>query len=110
MKYSNRRRIATISRTARQAQGKVRRWLLDKFKRSFVRRSLEERIGECKMCGKCCKLVFRCPFLKKEGKCQTCSIYELRPAQCRHFPIDNRDLKDLGGTCGYSFKKKKDKK
>lgn len=110
MKFKNKRRIARVTKKARQVSGKVRRWLLDKFKKDFIRRQLDCRVGECRQCGKCCSLVYRCPFLKKVGDKQLCRIYEYRPAQCRHFPIDKRDLKEAGTTCGYSFIHKKDLK
>ena len=109
MRYKNKRRLARITRKARQFQGKVRRWLLDKFKKDFIRRKLAQRDGECQQCGKCCALVYRCPFLVKDGDKQVCRIYEFRPAQCRHFPIDKRDLKEVGIVCGYSFIRKDEK-
>jgi len=108
MKFRTKRRMVGLARKARQVRGKVRRWLLDKFKKDFIRRRMALRIGECKQCGKCCRLVFRCPFLKRMGDRQICSIYEYRPAQCRHFPIDVRDLRELGHICGYTFKKQDD--
>jgi len=106
MKYKRKRNIALMRRKARQVRGKMRRWYLDKFNKNKIHRGISERLGVCKMCGQCCRLVFKCPFLKKEGKCETCSIYNFRPAQCRHFPIDSKDLKDLGRSCGYSFPNK----
>jgi uncharacterized protein len=56
------------------------------------------------------KYFARCPFLKRtpDGKKTTCDIYEDRPEDCRHYPVDipqmiedecemleARDLKDL---------------
>jgi hypothetical protein len=33
-----------------------------------------------------------------------CRIYNLaRPANCRLFPLDPRDLRDVKGECGYYF-------
>ena len=103
MTYRTKRRMAIFKRKARQVRGKVRRFFLDKFKKQFINRSLSRRQGQCKQCGKCCALVVRCPFLKRVGSKQICSIYDHRPAQCRHFPIDHRDLKDLGRSCGFYF-------
>jgi Fe-S-cluster containining protein len=52
-------------------------------------------------CGKCCSLVFRCPFLNRENQC---TIYHKgRPRHCKTFPLDNKDLQDIGGECGYYF-------
>lgn len=48
----------------------------------------------------CCKLNYRCPFLS-----DSCSIYKLRPLNCRVFPQTEKDL-ELVKNCGYSFKKK----
>lgn len=103
MKFQMKRRVATVAGKARQIRGKFRRFFLDKFKLGFIRRQLSSRQGQCLMCGRCCSLVYRCPFLVREGDLQVCSIYRIRPAQCRHFPIDPRDLKEVRGTCGYRF-------
>jgi hypothetical protein len=99
--------MALVRRKSRQIKGKLRRWFMDKFKKDAVRLGVSERQGECLMCGKCCKLVFNCPFLEKQGSCEVCKIYKYRPAQCRHFPIDHNDLRDLGRSCGYTFVRKK---
>jgi hypothetical protein len=108
MKYVNRRRVALLRRKTRQAKGKIRRWLLDKFRKEQIEKAIAKRRGECRKCGQCCRLVFKCPFLQKEGSCETCKIYKYRPAQCRHFPIDKNDLRELGKTCGYYFVDSKD--
>jgi Fe-S-cluster containining protein len=47
----------------------------------------------------CCKLGYRCPAL---GKKSQCSIYKVRPLNCRAFPISEDDLK-LVKNCGYWF-------
>jgi len=83
------------------AVGKTRRALLTVFRRGFIREQLKYRRGACRQCGACCRLAFPCPFLNSK---KLCVIYNLvRPAACKCFPIDPRDLKDVGGTCGFHF-------
>ncbi len=81
--------------------GKLRRWYLGKFKKTYVRRQLELRRGRCLQCGRCCTLAIRCPYLTDDNRC---SIYNgKRPLQCKLFPIDERDLKDVDYQCGFYF-------
>lgn len=49
----------------------------------------------------CCKLDYKCPFLKEEN----CKIYNFRAPNCRVFPRSPDDLK-LVKNCGYTFYKK----
>ncbi len=89
---------------ARQAQGKLRRFVNANFRKQDVIESLSLRRGECNRCGACCELLFKCPFLKKhEDGSSTCGIYEDRPNQCRLFPINKRDLEEVRGTCSFYF-------
>ena len=89
---------------ARQAQGKLRRFVSANFRKQEVIESLSLRRGECNRCGACCELLFKCPFLKKSGDgTTTCGIYEDRPNQCRLFPIEQRDLKEVRGACSFYF-------
>jgi hypothetical protein len=89
---------------ARQAQGKLRRFVSVRFRRDEVVESLALRRGDCNRCGACCEILFKCPFLKKHGDGTTsCGIYEDRPSQCRLFPIDRRDLNEVRGTCSFYF-------
>ena len=89
---------------ARQAQGKLRRFVSVRFRRGEVVESLALRRGDCNRCGACCEILFKCPFLKKHGDGTTsCGIYEDRPSQCRLFPIDRRDLNEVRGTCSFYF-------
>lgn len=82
-------------------KGKLRRFWLTTFRKGYVEAQLARRQGECLQCGKCCKLMFRCIYLTRD---QLCSRYHAgRPANCTSFPIDQRDLRDAGGSCGYSF-------
>jgi hypothetical protein len=92
---------------ARQAQGKLRRFMNANFRKQEVRESLSLRRGECNRCGACCEILFKCPFLKKHTDGLTsCGIYEDRPNQCRLFPIEKRDLDEVRGTCGFYFVEK----
>lgn len=86
-------------RIIRHAWGVLRRFYLVHCRPGYVERQLEKRRGECQRCGDCCLIVCRCPFL--EGKNQ-CSIYSSRSMQCRKFPIDERDLRDVP-TCAFRF-------
>ena len=89
---------------ARQAQGKLRRFVSANFRKEEVIASLALRRGECNRCGACCEILFKCPFLKKHTDgTTTCGIYEDRPNQCRLFPIEKRDLEEVRGSCSYFF-------
>jgi len=89
---------------ARQAHGKLRRFVRIRFRRDEVVESLSLRRGDCNRCGACCEILFKCPFLKKHGDGTTsCGIYEDRPSQCRLFPLDRRDLAEVRGTCSFYF-------
>lgn len=82
-------------------RGKIRRWYLTTFRKNYVQHQLTIRQGQCSQCGACCRLVVRCPLLTSS---QLCSQYHRgRPANCTCFPIDERDLRDVGGRCGYYF-------
>ena len=83
----------------RRAWGVVRRFWLVHFRPGYVRSQLEKRRGECARCGDCCLIVCRCPFLKGVNEC---TIYDKRSLQCRKFPIDERDLRDVP-TCAFRF-------
>ena len=89
---------------ARQAHGKLRRFVNINFRKQEVVEKLALRRGDCNRCGACCEILFKCPFLKKhQDGTSTCGIYEDRPNQCRLFPIDHRDLREVRGTCSYYF-------
>ena len=57
-------------------------------------------------CGRCCKLVFQCPFLGGTEDSSYCTIYDNRPKPCQVFPINERDLAEVDYFCGYSFPSK----
>jgi hypothetical protein len=89
---------------ARQAQGKVRRFVSANFRKDEVIASLALRRGDCNRCGACCEILFKCPFLKKhDDGTTTCGVYEDRPNQCRLFPIEKRDLEEVRGSCSFYF-------
>jgi hypothetical protein len=89
---------------ARQAHGKLRRFVTINFRKEEVIEKLALRRGDCNRCGACCEILFKCPFLKKhEDGTSTCGIYEDRPNQCRLFPLERRDLEEVRGTCSYYF-------
>jgi hypothetical protein len=93
-------RTSIISKLA----NKIRRFVLCTIDSSYIERQQAMREGECVRCGRCCRLVFRCPFLGGSDENPTCLIYEKgRPFQCAAFPIDPRDLADVDFQCGYSF-------
>ncbi|RMF97836.1 MAG: hypothetical protein D6734_01210 [Candidatus Schekmanbacteria bacterium] len=85
-------------------KGTVRRYFLVRFKKRYVEEQLKRRRGKCLQCGKCCEMSFKCPLLDKSGNQLSCRIYKKgRPLSCRLFPIDERDIEDVGGRCGYYF-------
>ncbi len=89
---------------ARQAQGKLRRFVSANFRKQDVIDALALRRGDCNRCGACCEILFKCPFLKKHTDgTSTCGIYEDRPNQCRLFPIERRDLDEVRGQCSFYF-------
>ena len=98
------RKITDAKLRARQAQGKIRRFVNTNFRKHEMIASLAQRRGECNQCGACCELVFKCPFLKKKPDgTSLCGIYENRPNSCRLFPIEPRDIQEVRGTCSYYF-------
>jgi hypothetical protein len=86
-----------------QGWGKLRRFLLSNGLPGHVRRAQALKKGECFRCGACCAIMYRCPLLK-DGNC--CTVYDQRPAQCSHFPIDEHDLRYLEHVCGFYFVRK----
>ena len=98
------RKVADAKLRARQAQGKIRRFVITNFRKQDTIDSLSLRCGECNRCGACCELVFKCPFLKKQSDgTSLCGIYENRPNSCRLFPIEQRDIQEVRGSCSYYF-------
>ena len=88
--------------------GKIRRHFLVYFRPRKVERMLEERRGACTRCGVCCRLGFACAHLDPETR--LCGVHEMKPAVCRTFPLDARDIADRNlvspsPRCGYRFPK-----
>lgn len=83
-------------------KGLIRRIMVNYFKgKNFVEKRLSRRRDDCKQCGKCCELAFRCLFLTPSRRC---FIYNMcRPGHCRTFPLGQKDLDEIGGECGYFF-------
>jgi hypothetical protein len=87
-----------------QGIGKIRRFAISKTNKHYIDIMLKEREGSCKRCGKCCKILFKCPFADYSKSTVECKIYESRFLACRFFPIDKRCLKDVDYECGFTFK------
>ena len=92
-----------------QGWGKVRRFCLATLRPGLVRTRSSQRRGECIRCGACCRLIFKCPALYylPDGSAG-CRYHQIRPRNCRVFPIDERDLADRdmvmpGRSCGFYF-------
>ena len=81
--------------------GKLRRMWLCTFRPGYVRAQLARRRGACLQCGRCCRLAFRCPMLARGNKCLIYTV--ARPRNCTMFPLDARDLAEVGNQCGYRF-------
>ena len=79
--------------------GKVRRYYLTHFRPHYAQKQTEKRLGVCRRCGACCRIVLQCPFLKDDNHC---TIYGHRPLQCRGFPINEKDLLSVP-NCGFRF-------
>jgi hypothetical protein len=103
-------RIIKVKAKMDQGVGKLRRFAIARVREKYVLRMQQDRMGECRRCGLCCRLLFKCPFLQglPDGTC-SCSIHNQRPDNCRLFPIDERDLRERDSVdgqvpCGYRFK------
>jgi len=62
----------------------------------------KNRKGYCVSCGECCKLPNICPFLDYNNNKYSCSIYPIRPLNCRKYPRTKSEhiTKE---TCGFWF-------
>jgi Fe-S-cluster containining protein len=86
--------------------GKLRRHYLVFFRPKKVERMLEKRTGACTRCGVCCQLGFACAHFDTETR--LCTVHECKPAVCRTFPLDfrdiaDRDLQNPNIPCGFRF-------
>ncbi|MCZ6634293.1 MAG: hypothetical protein O7G87_12875 [bacterium] len=93
-----------LRKTCRLATGKIRRFWLVRFRKTYVTQQIAYRQGECNQCGNCCEILFQCPFLiRVEDGSSMCSIYENRPGQCAAFPINEKCLSDVDFDCTHTF-------
>lgn len=86
---------------------KSRRFYLGTFRPEYIQQAIAEtRQGDCHRCGLCCELIYKCPFLGRDGQnLPYCRVYgDLRPANCRNYPFDASDSEI--DTCGYKFQTK----
>lgn len=89
-----------------QVLRRARRFYLGTFRPEYVKQAVAEtRKGDCHRCGLCCQLVYKCPFLGRDGQnLPYCRIYgELRPSNCRNYPFDAIDSEVE--TCGFTFER-----
>lgn len=89
------------------AFGKLRRLYYIHFRRRHLEESmLARRGGQCRQCGACCQLGYKCFHFDEERR--SCRIYSHRPTICRVFPIDEKDLVERDAVmpsvrCGFTF-------
>ena len=93
-----------MKKQLRQLKGKIRRYVLVRFRPDYVEQQAQLRQGECNQCGNCCEILFKCPFLVRgEDGAGVCSIYEDRPGQCAAFPVDEACLAEVDFDCTFEF-------
>ena len=88
--------------------GTPRRLFLNVFRPGYVRANLANRLGECRRCGACCRLVVKCIYFFEDNGLPACRLYKYRPPNCSNYPINCRDIADRDlvspdTTCGYSW-------
>ena len=94
---------------ARLLLGTPRRLFWNVFRPGYVRASVARRTGQCRRCGACCRLVWKCHNLSYDNGLPVCRLYaRYRPANCSQFPIDHHDLADRdlvspNMPCGFSW-------
>ena len=85
----------------------LRKRYLFLFRKKYVIKSLNNRKGECKQCGTCCRTMILCPHLKEDS----CTIYQDGDLSkfCKLYPLDKADqnLSGTVGKCGYYWEKTK---
>ncbi|OGS20424.1 MAG: hypothetical protein A2252_10320 [Elusimicrobia bacterium RIFOXYA2_FULL_39_19] len=84
---------------------KIRRHFKVYLTKKYFEKHKEKKTGNCKRCGNCCKIWYKCPFLEFKSKEATCKIYKHRPAVCRIFPLNRKDLEEISTKCGFHFEK-----
>ncbi len=98
----------TLHQNIRFIRGKILRFYLGHFHKEYVARRLAQRKGECKRCGACCRLLFKCAYVDDCKGHTECRIYQNRPVNCRIFPFNKqhlheRDILRPDEPCGYYF-------
>jgi hypothetical protein len=89
--------------------GALRRLRLTVFRPGHVRARRAQRQGECRRCGACCQLAWKCPRFHDPDGLPSCRMYgRFRPPNCGNFPIDQRDIADRNlicpnEPCGFSW-------
>ena len=102
--------LSRLQFRAKQATGKVRRFIRANIYKKENQTAAWPPQGECTRCGACCKILFKCPFLiedtsKEPGQVQySCSIYGKYPNQCQLYPLVPKDLEEIEEPCGYTFR------
>jgi hypothetical protein len=87
--------------------GTVRRFVWCVFRPGYVKKQLASRKGECKRCGACCYLAWKCPYFTVKDGLPSCAVYnKFRFPNCTKFPIDHYDIADRNAVspntqCGY---------
>ena len=51
--------------------GQARRQVLCRLRPGYIERQQARRRGDCRQCGACCHLTFRCPFWMANGLSET---------------------------------------
>jgi phosphatidylserine decarboxylase len=87
-----------LTRRLREGWGKLRRLLICHLRPGLVRKRIAMRAGACRGCAECCDLMFRCPYLNEQRRC---NIYTKRFKPCSDYPIDERDNEFI--DCGFRF-------
>ena len=83
---------------------KCRRFYFSIFKKTYVNESItKSRTGQCNRSGKCCALVYKCPFFARNAESTPYGrLYGVfRPDSCKNYPLDPVDMEVDG--CGYKF-------
>ena len=89
--------------------GTPRRLFWNVCRPGYVRASLARRSGQCRRCGTCCQLVWRCRYFFQDNGVPACRLYaRYRPPNCSQFPIDRHDLTDRdlvspNEPCGFTW-------
>ncbi|MFH1875197.1 MAG: hypothetical protein ABH859_08485 [Pseudomonadota bacterium] len=82
-------------------RGRLRRYFTIRFRKAYIEKQLAKRKGECQMCGRCC-CVRKCPFIIQEGQSWQCILHPAKPANCRIYPINQKDVVEYNCP-GFSF-------